>query len=335
MFLRALFVILLSILIQTVHAAKVDSVAGVKDMSDAHVNWALQESKRIMASTPMLAYQMLEYYFFSSQEERKKVIAHIADNPDLIEGGVKSFNKLVIHDIYKELGFNKNKTKKAVQVKIKIFKDIADAWQLNRVLEEYIEYFYKGDVARFYKVDELALLAKENKKVVDKNPNKFKVEDAHRRLTKAKKVEIGDYKYGKWYVDIGKDELTDEIHSSAYVFGPKVYGSYASIGIRCFSGLVKLTFNTVRFVDFSGGDAELIYRVDKESPEKSTAYLYRNSSNSGYGRSEIPEELVLQMKKGSKILLEVSNKRGSNIYQNKFSLSGFTKAYDKVWRNCK
>lgn len=322
---------------KTAIAVEINPVASVKDMSDAHVNWAIQESTKQMGVNPKAAYLMLEYYLLHSEAERNKVKKHIRSNPQLLIGGLESFSPMELHDTYKKSGFNKDIAKEMVRVRLSLFKIVATQSQLNKAIKEYKKYFYKGDEVHFIKLDDIAVLETKIKKFIynAKNEAKVRREKELHKPEKVEKIELGDFRYSKWYGYIEKDGFSDKTKAGALVIGKKVFADYSSVGIRCSMGKVALTFDTVKFMDFSGRKVSIKLRVDKNPTRYFDGYLYTNSNHSGILENELSDNLVLEMKKGSKILLEISNEKRSNIYQYKFSLSGFTKTYNKIWSNCK
>ena len=239
------------------------------------------------------------------------------------------------------------KAKEAVKVRLSIFKQVASTAQLNEAVSNYIDYFYEDEPLEKVVLLDPELMSKEVQKklkeerIKAERVKKDRVKTAkdnaikdQASLEKSKKIEVGRYKFSLWHSTVRKDEFTDKIQSEAFTLGSKVYNDYASVGVRCMSGEVFLTFDAAKFIAFGGKNVDVKYRVDKNETEKLSASTYTNSNTSGYSNERIPKNLVLQMKAGNRILIEVANKRRSNVHQNSFSLKGFTSAYNKVWRNC-
>lgn len=328
----------------SVNAYSVNPIEAVDDMSDAHIIWGIQESGRYAANGNLFkSYKVLEYYFLQSPEERRKVIDYINSHPDILEGGVISFSRMNIHDTFKKFGFDKRKAKEAIRVRLGIFKEVASDKQFLMAVDGYNQYFSENKKSDDFSSLDVELVAQKNrgKALIAKQlakrikKAKEKSEKEYASLTKAKSIEIGNKNYGGWYTSVSKDDFTDKIEASAFIFGKEVYGDYTTVGIRCMDGDIHLTFGMVRFIDSGSNNVNVRYRVDKNNSEELIGYTFSNSNDSGYSIQKIPEELVLQMRSGQKILIEVSNKRRSNIYQNSFSLIGFTKTYNRIWRNCK
>ncbi len=295
----------------SINAFSFESLRAVKDMSGTHIKWALMESIRMLEAERFLpSYIMLEYYFLKGKEDKDRVILHVQDHPGVLIGGLISFNNLSMHDSYKKFGFDKIQAKQAVDVRLRIFKELASDQQYLKAVAMYDDYFS----------NEAMFVASKIKEEPVKN-----IQVPYSR----------DQKFGDWHSVVSKDDFTDEVVAEAFVFGRKIYNNRVSIGARCMSGEVKMTFDVVRFVNSGGRPVNIRYRVDDGGANVLSGYVYSNSTNSGFSAEEIQEELVTEMKAGSRILVEVSNGRRSNVHKSFFALNGFTGAYDRVLQNCK
>lgn len=288
-----------------------EPLRAVKDMSNSHVEWALKESARMLEAERFLqSYIMLEYYFLRSEEDKEKVVLHVHDHPDVLAGGLISFNRLGMHDSYKKFGFDKVQARQAVDVRLRIFKELASDQQYLKAAAMYDDYF-----------SEKAMLVAS--KVKDESVKNIEVPYSKNR------------EFGDWHSTVSRDDFTDEVVAEAFVFGRKVYNNHISAGVRCMSGEVKMTFDMVRFVNSGGRPVNIRYRVDRGGAGVLNGYVYSNSTNSGFSVEKIQEDLVIEMKAGSRILIEVSNRRRSSVRKGSFALNGFTGAYDRVLQNCK
>lgn len=153
--------------------------------------------------------------------------------------------------------------------------------------------------------------------------------------------------FGSWRVMVNVDDFTDEVNAEAWAVGSKKYNDYKAIGLRCMKGDMYLTYDTVSYVSSNNSYVMVKARIDKNETEVLLGRNYSNSNSSGWlpkiasdSSGTIEQEkkltsLIEQMKKGNRVLMEVSNTRRSNIEQVSVSLSGFTKAFNKVKSVCK
>lgn len=149
-------------------------------------------------------------------------------------------------------------------------------------------------------------------------------------------VNAENYKYSNWHVYIEEDEFGGSPSVEAFSFGKNVYNSSQAIGIRCFDEGIRITFEMVKYVAIGGRRVLGRYRIDKNDAQRFDGRLFTNSRSSGYQIDLIQGMgLLEELKSGTRIMLEISNKRRSNIYKGSFSLLGFTKAYKKVKNHCK
>ena len=153
--------------------------------------------------------------------------------------------------------------------------------------------------------------------------------------------------FGDWDTSIAVDDFTDEVTASAWSTGGKKYNSYKSVGLRCMDRKIYITFDTVSYVSSNSSYVIVKARVDKNATGFFVGKLYSNSNNSGWipnvarDKSGIIKQevkvnsFISEMKKGSKLLIQASNTRKSNIEQVSVSLKGFTKAYNTIKSACK
>lgn len=145
-----------------------------------------------------------------------------------------------------------------------------------------------------------------------------------------------DFYYNDWQASITEDEFDGTLHAKAFTFGKQVYNDRQSIGIRCFDNGIKITFDMIRYI--ASGQKRVLgrYRIDQNTAVKFDSILYSNSFSAGYQENFIKDNNLLDnLKSGSEIIIEISNKRRSNIYKERFSLLGFKQAYEKVNEYCK
>lgn len=313
----------------------------VKDMSGVHVNWTLKEAEnKLRRNDGYTAYLELEYYLLKGDEEAKsKVREFIVNNPEILDDAVNTFNGLSLHKLYKAFGFDKVKAAKGAKLRLAMFKEFASDEQYNQALASAIEYLGEDVANKVSLSDGLAAIEEANRlleenKIDQEKKKKQQKADIAKAVDKRMKS-VGKVTYGNWYTYVEKDDFTDEIQAEAFVFGKKVYNDYMTLGIRCFSGNVRLTFDMAKFVAFGGNDVSIRYRVNDKSSGSLNGRLYSNSNKGGYDDYTLSNPLLSEMKQGSRLLLEVANDRRSNVYQSSFSLSGFTKAYNRINYHCK
>ncbi|MEZ6855008.1 hypothetical protein [Halodesulfovibrio aestuarii] len=149
------------------------------------------------------------------------------------------------------------------------------------------------------------------------------------------------YSFKNWGVQTYTDAFTDEPY--ALLIGrPAMHDTR----ITCRGKYVKFEFNVGKFVDFGKSYVIVRARVDSMAPIAFIGQLDSKSNSAGEvleivtdGKSVLDQRkelrtLLAQMKKGQKLLIQVSQADGDNAARDYQSLLGFTKAYNSVRNYC-